>query len=183
MTGAKVIEAVQEGRADAGVLNFVQYRKKRYPTIPSDVQLVPLYRDHLALMVSDSSRYAKCKSVSFKTKLEEPLIVTSQGEGKESPMLSFVRSIGITAPSIIETESWEIASQMVVDGIGVALSSFTSIIPDTCRMVPYENRVTTNVSFILPANHPNDTALKLLVNESLRIIAHGKNDGRSQLSD
>lgn len=180
MPGTKVIEAVREERVDAGVLNFVQYRNRRYPAIPQSLQLVSLYREQLALMVSQNSQYAHYKSVSLKTKLEEPLIVTSQGEGNESPMLSFVKGAGIEAAAIIETESWEIASQMVVDGVGAALSSSASVPPNTCRVIPYKSRATTNVSLVLKDGHPYDNALRVFVNESLRMFARNRIDGNEQ---
>ncbi|ANS76697.1 LysR family transcriptional regulator [Paenibacillus yonginensis] len=140
--GAKKVEIdVQEGSLDLGVVVL--------PTVSEELfEIFPFVEEKLNLIVPSLHRLAECGEVGLRELQDEFFIMFREDFALHDRIIKECQGAGFQPKIIYESSQWDLISQMVAAGLGVAL------LPETiCReMDPERVAIVPLVDPVIPWN-------------------------------
>jgi DNA-binding transcriptional LysR family regulator len=120
ITGQREIqEMVLRNELDIGVVGSKV-------TLP-DLEVVPIARDELALVVPPAHRFAQQPSVDVADLAREPFIVRERGSGTREAMDEALHRAGVHITPVIELEGAEMVKQAVAANLGISILSTRAV--------------------------------------------------------
>ncbi|WP_426138935.1 LysR substrate-binding domain-containing protein [Pseudomonas sp. DWP3-1-2] len=112
-TSADIVRAIASGLAEAGVVSDAVETE--------GLQLQPVAKDHLALIVPRTHALAQCDKVCLAQVLDQPFIGLSQGSALQDHIDAHARSAGGLFDIRIRMKTFEGVCEMVAHGVGVGI--------------------------------------------------------------
>ncbi|WP_203232148.1 cidABC operon transcriptional activator CidR [Paenibacillus pinistramenti] len=130
--GSKKVEIdVEEGSLDLGVVVL--------PTTEGGFEVFPFVEEKLNLLLPPSHRLAQSSEISLEELQEEYFLIFREDFALHDRIIKECQGAGFQPKIIYESSQWDLISQMVAAGLGIALLPETicrEMDPDRVRIVP-----------------------------------------------
>jgi DNA-binding transcriptional LysR family regulator len=122
----EVLHAVQEGRADVGVVDVAAHARS--------LEFFPLFHDRLALVVPTGHALASASEVRLSQLLAENFIVLAGANAVSTRLLNAAAAMREPIKVRMQMRSFDAASRMVAAGLGVAVLPLEAIAPQLAHL-------------------------------------------------
>ena len=112
-TSVEIVRTISAGLADAGIVSDA--------VDPAGLQLRPVAKDHLVLIVPIGDRLGKRDSVCLGEVLREPFVGLAPGNALQDHIDDHARAAGHALTFRIRMKTFEGMCEMVANGVGVAI--------------------------------------------------------------
>src|SRR5919109_1123598 len=106
-----------------------------------EVESVPVYEDHLVLVVPPGHRLAGGAGIRLEDLDTEPLILFDRTSSYHELTNALFREAGVLPSTVMELDNIEAAKQMVAHGLGVALLPHTAVTTEVAAGTLTEVRI------------------------------------------
>ena len=108
----EILEMVLNDEVQVGLVRAIQH---------PDIESVPVYEDHLVLIVPPDHRFRRGLGIRLEELSRETLILFDRTSSYHELTSALFRQAGVMPRGIMELDNIEAAKQMVTEGLGVAL--------------------------------------------------------------
>lgn len=152
----KIIELIENGEADIGLLPYLKIDKNTTLSLPSHITFTPLYKFTFDCICSTESAFAKYNSVSISTIVKKNLIVnTYSNTNMDNNIIQQLIHHFFSNANIIEADNSALYWQLIHDNLGIGIfPHLIEMIPQGFISIPISDNIKCYGGYIL--NTEND---------------------------
>lgn len=168
----EIIPALQEERADIGLLNVLEIDHQMQMEIEPTLTMVSFLNTKFAVCVSQRSALAKYKSLSISTLLRYPIIVYPNRDPKNYLLCQLMNYYGHQNVQIVDN-LW-LFKQLITDNLGCTLVPehypTNDSRPDGTVVIPIKNAVRMHSCYLTSNQQTPSASVKLFVDKLIELI-------------